>query len=503
VQTASLSIGLSDLGATTVLAEDLALALKPGDCLCLSGDLGAGKSTLARALIRAVADDPDLEVPSPTFTLVQTYDLRLQIAHFDLYRLASADELDELGLDEALEDGVALVEWPERASERFGNNVIAISLEGIEGTSRSARITAYPEFLERFNRSLTLRSFLDKAGMEGAERRFLQGDASSRTYERIRPVAGDPLILMNAPRRPDGPPIRDGLSYSRIAHLAEDVMPFVAIDEWLRKHGFSAPVIVAQDLEDGILLIEDLGTEGLLDPQGAPIAERYELAIECLAALHRKQPPESIEVDGRQHHVPAYDPRAMQIEIELLTDWYLPWRTGLPVPDRDRTEYIELWAALFTKLQSAEKALVLRDYHSPNLIWRENRTGLDRLGLIDFQDAMIGPSAYDVASLCQDARVTVEPDLAERLLALYVDDRQSADSAFDEAAFREAYAIMALQRASKILGIFVRLDQRDGKPGYLRHLPRIEGYVAQSLQHPALRPLRSWFTRVGIVSTES
>jgi hypothetical protein len=503
VQTAPLSIALPDLGATTILAEDLALTLKPGDCLCLSGDLGAGKSTLARALIRAVADDPDLEVPSPTFTLVQNYDLRLQMAHFDLYRLAGADELDELGLDEALEDGVALVEWPERARERFGNDVIAISLEGIEDTSRIARISASPEYLERLNRSLALRSFLDEAGMGSAERRFLQGDASSRTYERIRPATGDPLILMNAPRRPDGPPIRDGLPYSRIAHLAEDVVPFVAIDMWLREQGFSAPAIAAQDLKDGILLIEDLGSGGLLDSQGAPIAERYELAVECLAALHRKHPPETIQVDGREHHVPAYDSRAMQIEIELLTDWYLPWRTGGPVPDRDRAEYIELWAVLFEQLQSAEKALVLRDYHSPNLIWREDRTGLDRLGLIDFQDAMIGPSAYDVASLCQDARVTIEPELEEQLLARYVEERGTVDADFDEAAFREAYAIMALQRASKILGIFVRLDQRDGKPGYLRHLPRIEGYVARSLQHPVLQPLRSWFTRVGIVSTES
>ncbi|WP_420407691.1 tRNA (adenosine(37)-N6)-threonylcarbamoyltransferase complex ATPase subunit type 1 TsaE [Hoeflea sp.] len=500
---APLSIALPDLAATTLLAEDLALAIKPGDCLCLFGDLGAGKSTLARALIRAVADDPDLEVPSPTFTLVQTYELRLQIAHFDLYRLADPEELDELGLDEALEDGVALVEWPERADDRFAGDVIAIVLEGLEDSRRTATVTAGPDFLERFNRSRTLRSFLDNAGMAHAERRFLQGDASSRTYERIRPETGDPLILMNAPRRPDGPPIRDGLPYSRIAHLAEDVVPFVAIDEWLREHGFSAPAIAAKDLDEGILLIEDLGSDSLLDPKGAPIAERYELAVECLAALHRKPLPGVLQVDGRDHHVPAYDPRAMQIEIELLTDWYLPWRSGAAVSDRDRTEFIELWTALFAELESAEKALVLRDYHSPNLIWREDRTGLDRLGLIDFQDAMIGPSAYDVASVCQDARVTIAPELEARLLNRYVDDRKSSDRAFDEAAFRKVYAIMAVQRASKILGIFVRLDQRDGKPAYLRHLPRIEDYVARSLRHPALEPLRSWFTRVGIVATES
>ena len=126
-------------------------------------------------------------------------------------------------------------------------------------------------------------------------------------------------------------------------------MPFVAIDEWLRKHGFSAPVIVAQDLEEGILLIEDLGSEGLLDAEGVPIAQRYELAIECLAALHRKQPPESIEVDGRQHHVPAYDPRAMQIEIELLTDWYLPWKRGTSASEAERRAYVAMVLAQNTE----------------------------------------------------------------------------------------------------------------------------------------------------------
>jgi aminoglycoside/choline kinase family phosphotransferase len=196
-------------------------------------------------------------------------------------------------------------------------------------------------------------------------------------------------------------------------------------------------------------------------------------------------------------------PRAMQIEVELLTDWYLPWRRGASVPDQERQAYLDLWHGLFERLEIAEKALVLRDYHSPNLIWRPERTGLDRLGIIDFQDAMIGPSAYDVASLCQDARVTVDPHLAGQLLDRYVAVRQGANPDFDEAGFREAYAIMAAQRAAKILGIFVRLKQRDGKPGYLRHLPRIEAYISASLAHPTLQPLRNWFTKAGIGQSES
>lgn len=497
-----MTLSLADLAATTRFAEDVALSLKPGDCLCLSGDLGAGKTTFARALIRAIADDPDLEVPSPTFTLVQTYELRLSVAHFDLYRLGSADELDELGLDDALSHGAALIEWPEQAAERLPDNPVEIRFEGLDA-ARTASISASADFFDRFNRSLAVRAFLEKAGLRAAERRHLQGDASSRTYETVRVDGKEPVILMNAPHRPDGPPIRDGLPYSRIAHLAEDVVPFVAIANWLREQGFAAPEILAEDLDQGFLLVENLGSEGILDSQGKPVGERYQLAVDCLAALHGKVPPKTIPVAGAEHHVPAYDPRAMQIEIELLTDWYLPWRTGHPVPDSDHQEYLAVWAGLLSRLETAEKALVLRDYHSPNLIWRGERQGFDHLGIIDFQDAMIGPSAYDVASLCQDARVTVEPELAEQLLDRYIAARLEADRAFDVPAFREAYAIMAAQRAAKILGIFVRLDQRDGKPAYLRHLPRIEAYIAQSLQHPTLQPLRSWFTRVGIGPTES
>ena len=500
---APMRVELADLAATALFAEDVALALKPGDCLCLSGDLGAGKSTFARALIRAIADDPELEAPSPTFTLVQLYQLRLPVAHLDLYRIGSPDELDELGLDDALAEGAALIEWPEKALERLPVDRVMMRFDGI-GNSRSLTIEASETFIIRLDRSRAARKFLERQFSGAVARRFLQGDASTRSYEIIRSEKREPVILMNAQRQPDGPPVRDGLPYSRIAHLAEDVVPFVAIARWLRAEGFAAPEILGEDLDQGFLLVENLGTEGILDKDGKPDPERYEVAIDCLAALHGKDLPGALPAGDRVHHVPAYDARAMQIEVELLTDWYLPWLRGAAaVADEERARYLELWQALFAHLQSAEKSLVLRDYHSPNLIWRDDRSGLDRLGIIDFQDAMIGPLAYDVASLCQDARVTVDQALAGRLLDRYVAARLRANPLFDEAGFREAYAIMAAQRAAKILGIFVRLKQRDGKSGYLRHLPRIEAYIAASLAHPVLQPLRFWFTKAGIGESES
>jgi aminoglycoside/choline kinase family phosphotransferase len=141
---------------------------------------------------------------------------------------------------------------------------------------------------------------------------------------------------------------------------------------------------------------------------------------------------------------------------------------------------------------------MMRDFHSPNIIWRGERQGHDRLGIIDFQDALIGPAAYDVASLAMDARVTVPPEIETVTLDAYIAARHAA-GAFDEEAFRESYAIMAAQRNSKILGIFVRLDRRDGKPDYLKHLPRIRDYLHRALAHPALAGLRDFYTEHGLL----
>jgi tRNA threonylcarbamoyl adenosine modification protein YjeE len=496
-------IDLPDEAATERLAGDLALALKPGDLLALQGPLGAGKSTLARALIRALADDPALDVPSPTFTLAQSYELRLPLSHFDLYRLADPDELAELGLDAALEEGAALVEWPEKAGAALPVGAIWLTIgDGATPTERLITIAARGSAAGRIGRTLAIRGFLAAHGQPDAARRHLLGDASSRAYETIRPAAARSLILMNAPAQPDGPPIRDGLPYSRIAHLAEDVGSFVAIGRWLKSQGFAAPEIHAADLDRGILLIEDLGDGRFLSEHGEPVAERYEAAIDLLAALHRLDVPHVLPVErGVQHPIPPYDRRAMLIEVELLLDWYLDHRRGAGVTLGERSRYVALWTAAIDRLLQGETGLVLRDYHSPNIIWRGDRQGLDRLGIIDFQDAIIGPKAYDVASLVQDARVTVPDDLAERLTARY-EAARAGEPGFDAAAFRQATAIAEAQRASKILGIFVRLDRRDGKPGYLRHLPRMEHYLERALAHPALSDLRDFYRELGLMAVE-
>jgi tRNA threonylcarbamoyl adenosine modification protein YjeE len=495
---AGLEVILADAAATGQLGEDLAMALRPGDLLALKGDLGAGKSTLARALIRALADDAGLEVPSPTFTLLQSYDTRIPVHHFDLYRLSSEAELDELGFDDALVEGAALVEWPERAGDRLPASTITVELSH-HGDGRTAALSGHGTALERIGRSLAMRDFLTRSGWANAQRRHFIGDASARSYEIVTWEGSAPRVLMNSPRLVMGPPVRDGKPYAEIAHTAQSVSAFVAIDRALKAGGVSVPEIYAQDLDQGFLLLEHLGSENFLDSQGRPVAARYAAAAELLAMMHARLWADRLEAaPGIFHQVPPFDRDAMLIEADLLVDWYVPAVTGAPASDALRAGYHGTWNAVLDRLAGREYTLMLRDFHSPNIIWRGDRSGHDRLGIVDFQDALMGPSAYDVASLAMDARVTVSPEVEKATLAAYVAARHAAGP-FDEEAFLETYAIMAAQRNSKILGIFVRLDLRDGKPAYLKHLPRIRDYLGRALAHPALADMRAFYDRHGLL----
>ncbi|RUW69987.1 MULTISPECIES: tRNA (adenosine(37)-N6)-threonylcarbamoyltransferase complex ATPase subunit type 1 TsaE [unclassified Mesorhizobium] len=490
---------LADEAATARLGEDLAMALRPGDVLALKGDLGAGKSTLARALIRALADDAGLDVPSPTFTLVQSYETRLPVHHFDLYRLSSASELDELGFDDALaQGGAALVEWPERAEAALPDGTVWIELVH-QGDGRLAKLSGQGAAIDRAARSLAMRDFLATAGWGEAARRFFVGDASARSYEIVSLAGIAPRVLMNSPRLVLGPPVRDGKPYAVIAHTAQSVTAFVAIDKALHAAGVSVPEIHAEDLEQGFLLLEHLGAEGFLGQNGEPIAERYAAAAELLAMMHGKAWPDRMAAaPGIFHDVPPFDREAMLIEADLLVDWYVPMLTGKPAGNALLAGYHNEWNKVLDRLEGSQYTLMLRDFHSPNIIWRGDRTGHDRLGVVDVQDALIGPAAYDVASLAMDARVTISPAIEKRTLDAYIAARHAA-GAFDEAAFREAYAIMAAQRNSKILGIFVRLEKRDGKPFYLKHLPRIRDYLRRALAHPALSGLHDFYAAHGLL----
>jgi len=312
-------------------------------------------------------------------------------------------------------------------------------------------------------RESLIKQFLEKADLSSAERIALPGDASFRHYERIK-NGGESFILMNAP-----PP-------------KEDVRPFVKAALFLEKNGFSAPHIFAADVENGFLLLEDFGDDlysRILDGNHYASLEEeiYRRAVEVLAALHKIAPPD----------FPAYDDALLLREARLFTEWYLPY-AKIELGEKAKYEYEEILLALFTNLKKQKPVLVLRDYHADNLIYLPKREGYKKVGLLDFQDAVIGSPAYDLVSLLEDARRDVPPALHEKILGFYL----SLNPDIDAETFRICHSILGAQRNLKIIGIFTRLAVRDGKQRYLYFLPRVWKHLENDLKNPALAPLKTW-----------
>lgn len=479
------------------LAHLVADILRADDFVSLSGDLGAGKTTFARALIRHLTGDPELEVPSPTFTLLQVYEHPgFPIVHADLYRVRSVDELAELGWDEAAGGALVLVEWPERITDRLPPDRLDVAFRLAADASpetRSVMLTGRGAFAARLARAKAIAALLERSGFAEAERRFMTGDASTRAYEHLVRADGSTAILMISPPRTDAPAGRLGKPYHHVARLAGDIRPFLAVDRELRAQGVSAPEIYAADADAGVAVIEDLGQEPIVR-NGVPVIERYLEVIALLAGLHDRTLPEVVEGAGDEPYtVPPYDLEAYLIEAELVIDWYAPQVAKTTLPASARALFVGICERLFGAVLSGPKTWCLRDVHSPNLIWLGDRQGTARVGVIDFQDTVIGHPAYDVASLLQDARVTIPDSIELRMLGAYAQHRRGVNAFFDMPTFAENYAILGVQRATKILGGFARLDKRDRKPQYLQHIPRIEGYLLKGLAHPALAELRAWY----------
>ena len=304
--------------------------------------------------------------------------------------------------------------------------------------------------------------FLAAEGWGGAARVPLAGDASARRYERLARGV-EPAILMDVPPG-------SGLT----------VGPFLAVDAWLRAAGFSAPAVLAADADRGLVLLEDLGDDLFARICAAAPAREgglYAAAVDLLADLQRLPPP-----DG-DWTPPPYDLAFLLREARLALEWYLPAATGRRAPADLAAEYEARASEAFAPFATPAVA-VYRDYHAENLIWLPERAGHARIGLLDFQDMLVGHPAYDLVSLLEDARRDVSPELRTAMLARYA-ERSGADAA----ALDHAAHALSAQRNLKIVGLFSRLARRDGKPRYLELLPRVWRHLAADLAHPALAPL--------------
>ena len=304
-------------------------------------------------------------------------------------------------------------------------------------------------------------AFLASCGWAGARIEPLAGDASFRRYFRILHDDGRRAVLMDAP-----PP-------------HEDPRPFVAVAEWLCSIGLAAPDILGRDLDRGLLLLSDLGHDRLrerLDSDGDREAELYSIATDVLIHLHRHPPMPGLPVHGLDQWLD---------ELALFTDFYAP-ALNLAV---DVEAYRAAWRTVLAPIANdgLGPVTVLRDYHAENVMLIEGRSGVAHFGLLDFQDALAGHPAYDLASVLEDARRDVSPAIERDML-----DRYIATTA-NGAAFEAAYWALAAQRNTRILGVFVRLWKRDGKPGYRKFQPRMWGLLERNLAHPALAPVKAWF----------
>ncbi len=480
---------------TEALARRLSLWAKPGLLIALHGEVGAGKSTFARAFIRALFKPGfDTDVPSPTFSLIQTYDeTRVLVFHADLYRVKSADEISELGLDELLQTHIGLIEWPERLASPLTEDVLHVTLSG-RGESRDAELNASGLWTSALERDAIIATFLASHGVHAETRNFFEGDASSRRYETVE-HKGERILLMDMPQRPDGPPVKYGKPYSQVAHLAENITAVIAINNHLVDLGYSAPRIIACDEVAGLALIEPLGDRvyGRMMLAGEDMREPMLQAAGLLAemAVH-EWPTRPVATANNTHALKHYDDDAMLIEVDLMPTWFFRHVHAYAAPHALNESFAEVWRNLLPWVRTERPQWVLRDFHSPNLIWIPERSGTKRVGLIDTQDAVLGHPAYDLMSMAQDARVDVSSEMEKLVVDHYCDQRRMQGT-FDEASFRTAYAVLGAQRATKILGIFARLNMRDGKPVYLKHMPRVSRYLQRNLEHAALKPLQDWY----------
>lgn len=314
------------------------------------------------------------------------------------------------------------------------------------------------------DRAQALEAFLATCGWERADRVVLADDASFRRYDRLT-LSGDHAVLMDAP--PD----------------KEDVRPFVAIASLLQNLGLSAPRVLAADVEQGFLLLEDLGDDTYTKvlAKGGDEYSLYALATDTLVALQSGFKP--------ANQVPTYSPDLFLREVDLFVDWFWPAIHGNACPDHERAAFQGLWRNAISHAYAVPTSLVLRDYHVDNMIHLPGRADTAACGLLDFQDAVLGPVTYDLVSLLEDARRDVPTLLADGLKRRYL----NAFPTLERDAFALSYAVLGAQRATKIIGIFTRLDRRDGKPRYLQHIPRTWRWLAGGLQHPLLRDLKAWY----------
>ena len=469
---------------TALLAQRIARFIEPGDTLLLKGDLGAGKSHFARCFIQALGTKQS-HIPSPTFTLVQVYDdTRLPLIHADLYRLKDASELDDLDMHDHFAHGVCLIEWPERATSALPRTALTVHFKVSGESTREVELTGDTRWQRRLKVMLTpadthrqkkdFAGFAAEHGFADAEIVQMTGDSSFRQYFRVKSGART-AVIMDVPTTivdEDGDPVDQVSNHVRVA-------------KWLASHGLRVGKIIAADAAQGLILQEDLGDKTLFDQYAGTVDGPWlQVGVEALVRMNSGK-----QLDGLK---PFTLERFLR-NVGLFADWYLPALRGHATSPDERARFLEAWAQVYDSFKHVAWGVQLRDYHSPNFMVLGQVPSLENLALIDYQDATHGPLAFDLASLLYDARVNVPACLRDDLLEYYI-----AKTGVEVKAFETSFYLISLMRNARILGIFTRLAQRDGKRQYLDKMPILLPYIQEALKHPAAASVRPWLQKVEV-----
>ena len=466
---------LPDPTATDNLARELAPYLAPGDVLALTGHLGAGKSHFARALIVALGSQQK-HLPSPTFTLIQTYDdTRMPIAHVDFYRLGDPSEADELSLEPFIEHGLSLIEWADNAPHVCPERTLRVNIED-KDSGRQITFTSEDEswekrfgfFIPELQRPVTEKGrsqfVQDVTGKKGQVISAVSADGSFRSYWRVRDGQKS-SILMDAP-----PPM-------------ESVESFVSVAKILRDNNIHAPEVYHADNKKGYALIEDFGdtTFGKAVKDGADMLSLYEKAVDVLLHLSPASLPSSL---------PTQTYEGWQDYLCLFTDWYMPHANGHATHTSDRRHFREIVKNMYKTLMQAPSSVMMGDYHCDNVMLlspqkdlqaqKEIPGSIDDVGVLDFQDALIGPNTFDLARFIYDIRIPqpehIRSILTERFMTPWLGTNK-------EEGIRQSLRVASLFHMLRLLGVFHRLAYRDGKTNFLDYLPVTWQYFLPMLEN--------------------
>ncbi len=349
-------------------------------------------------------------------------------------------------------------------------------------------------------RATEIREFLSRAGWGEAARTPLTADASTRRYERLRRKI-ETAMLMDAPPLESlpCPPEADEeerlkLGWNAIARLAASrVEAFAAVAGHLANLGLSAPTVLDADMARGLALLEDLGDDlfaEIINRGGDEIA-LYAAAGDVLAAVHRAPVPSTLPYRGGEWPVLTYDHLALSANLDLFVEWMPQRDLSMRISEQTRLRWERVRENMIGRAEDYPRALILRDTHAENLIWLPQRDGLKRVGLLDFQDAVLGWGEWDMSMLLHDARRDVSREARDAAIRSYLNGTGGTRAEFDE-----RFSVLGAMNTMRIMGIFARLVTRDKKPRYDSFQPRLRGLLNETLSHPAMAEARSFVEAV-------